>query len=61
MPKYVDEEHVVKTHHESLTKREHYELEIAKALIISDRNIALLDIPKMANAMTTKMIEKEYY
>ena len=44
-----------------LTKREYYELEIAKALIISDRNVALLDVPKMANAMTTKMIEKEYY
>ena len=60
MSKYVDED-VAKIHHESLTKREHYELEIAKVLIISDRNIALLDVPKMANAMTTKMMDKEYY
>ena len=60
MPKYVDGD-VAKMHHESLTKREHYELEIAKALIISDRNIALLDVPKMANVITTKMLDKEYY
>ena len=59
MSKYVDED-VAKMHHESLTKREHYELKIAKALIISDRNIALMDIPKMANVITTKMLDKEY-
>ena len=58
MPKYVDED-VAKMHHESLTKREHYELEIAKALI-SDRTIALLDIPRWANVITTKMLDKEY-
>ena len=60
MSKYVDED-VAKMHHESLTKREHYELEIAKALIISDKNIALLDVPKWANVITTKMMDKEYY
>ena len=61
MPKYVDEDHVAKMHHESLTKREHYELEIAKALIISDRNIATVDVPKMANMIVAKMLNREYY